>query len=121
MYKWRERRTGKCYSGIIDGKNVKLSRLLLVSDRDWRKQPAEAGAEAAEKVARRDLNYFAGVVLNSWVCATAPRAARYSKDSPVLLEISRGLARIGALVFGTHRSKQVAGKAGGGFAFSSTA
>lgn len=35
--------------GIMDGKIQKLSRLLTVSKRDWRKLPAEAGLEAAEK------------------------------------------------------------------------
>jgi hypothetical protein len=43
---WKEkRRRGEDYLGIIDRENVKLSRLLLVSERDWRKLPAEAGAE----------------------------------------------------------------------------
>jgi hypothetical protein len=58
--------------------NVKLARLLLVSERDWRKVPAEAGARTAEKVARRNLNFFAGVVLKSRICATTPRKARHS-------------------------------------------
>lgn len=33
----------KCYARIIDRKTVKLSRLLLVSDRDWREVLTEAG------------------------------------------------------------------------------
>jgi hypothetical protein len=90
-----KRRTGDYYSGIIDCKIVKLSRLLLVSERDWRKLAAEAGAEAAEKVARRNLNFFAGVVLNSRICATTIRAVRYSRDPPGFERISVGVARIG--------------------------
>ena len=59
-------------------KNVKLSRLLLVSDWDWRKLPAEAGAEAARKVARRNLNFF----LNASILAATPRAVRCSTALP---------------------------------------
>lgn len=58
MYKRIRRRKGEDYPGIIDREDVKLSRLLLVSERDWRKLPAEAGAEAAEKLARRNLNFL---------------------------------------------------------------
>ena len=39
-------------------KNVKLSRLLLVSDRDWRKLPAEAGAEGGQKSGRAKSQLF---------------------------------------------------------------
>jgi len=76
--------------GVIDPKNVKLSCLLLVSDRDWRKLAAEAGAEAARKVARRNLNFF----LNASILAVTPRAVRCSTALPVfggILWLSQGL------------------------------
>jgi hypothetical protein len=116
MYKRERRRTGDYYSGIIDRKNVKLSRLLLVSERDWRKQPAEAGG------LRRPKKWPGEISTISQAPSSTRRFAQRHleqpdspKGSPVLHEICLGYRQDWALVFG--RSKQVADNAGGVFTF----
>ena len=94
---------------------MKLSRLLLVSDRDWRKLRAEAGAEAARKVARRNLN-FSRERLSSTQVSWLQHLEQC--DVPQLCQSSMGSCGYGKdwiLIAG--RSKQVADDVGGTVVF----
>ena len=94
---------------------MKLSRLLSVSDWDWRKLPAEAGAEAARKVARRNLN-FSRERLSSTQVSWLQHLEQC--DVPQLCQSSMGSCGYGKdwiLIAG--RSKQVADDVGGTVVF----
>ena len=75
---------------------MKLFCLLLVYERVEHKLPPEAGAEATEKVASRNLNFFLSQAPSSKQGSVQQDAGavRFSTDSPVFDKFSLGELRL---------------------------